>query len=121
MSLAVSVALAPIETPPTHVVESSITSLPHIVERASECGAVRIHVPHCIPAQIRLCVERVQSHGFDVPKSVVAGKTLVMQGVVVRCEAQKMLVSHGGLMMHIDRADTAEFKGSDLVRTTITF
>lgn len=121
MSLAMSATLTPISTPPTHVVESSITSIPHIVERSSECGAVRIHVPLSIPAQIRLCVERIRSHGFDVPKSVAAGRTLVMQGVVVRREAQKMLVSHGGLMMHIDRADTNEFNGSDLVRTTITF
>ena len=121
MSLAVSATLSPIATPPTHVVESSITSLPHIVERTSECGAVKLHVPLSIPAQIRLFVERIRSHGFDVPQSVAAGRTLVMQGIVVRREAQKMLVSHGGLMMYIDRAETAEFNGSDLVRTTITF
>lgn len=121
MSLAVSATLSPFSTPPTHVVESSITSLPHIVERTSECGAVKLHVPLSIPARIRLCVERIQSHSFDAPKSVVFGKTLVMQGVVVRSEAQKMLVSHGGLLMHIMCAEAADFKGSDLVRTTITF
>lgn len=121
MSLAVSATLSPIEAPSTHSVESSITSLPHIVERASECGTVRMHIPLSIPSRIRLCVDRVRSHGFDVPKTVVAGKTLVMQGVVVRSEAEKMLVSHGGLMMHIALPDAAEFEGSDLVRTTITF
>ena len=121
MSLAVSATLNTIETPLTHTVKSSAASLPHIVERTSECGAVKMHIPRCTPAQIRLCVERTHSHGFDVPKTVVAGKTLVMQGVVVHSEAKKMLVSHGGLMMHIELADTAVFKSSDLVRTTITF
>lgn len=121
MSIAVAATLAPIEVQPTHVVESSLVSLPHIVERTTECGVVKMHIPLSVPPQINLRVDRIESHGFDVPTSVVAGKTIVMQGVVVRREAEKMLISHGGLMMQINLPGATVFKASDRVRTTITF
>lgn len=106
------------------MVESSIAAFPHIVERATPCGTLRIHIPLSIPDSIQLQVDRVDGHGMNVPTSVVAGKNLVMQGEVVRKDGNKILVSHGGLLMHIESPDVKRFSDDDagaLVRTTITF
>jgi hypothetical protein len=122
MSISVQATLCPVQLAATHVVESSLTTLPQIVERTTACGTLKIHIPLTIPDRIQLRVERVDSHSFDAPTSVAIGRNVVMQGEVVRIDGHKMLVSHGGMLMHIECPTVKCFgDATDLVRTTVTF
>lgn len=123
MSVTLEAKLAPVPASATHVVESSLYALPGIVERTSECGTLRMHLPHTVPDSILVRVERVAAHGFEVPATVVAGKTIVMQGEIVRIDARRILVSHGGLLMSLEGGVGVGGLGgaADLVRTTVSF
>lgn len=122
MSITFDALLLPIPETRTHVVESSLTKLPHIVERVSKCGALKMHIPSSVPDQISLTVEPVRRHGMEAPPSVLVGKNVILQGEVVRNDGASALISHGGMMMCIKRSDVSEVgHSSQLVRTTISF
>lgn len=122
MSINVEATLLPVAKTATHVVGSSPTTLPRIVERVSECGALRMHLPLSVPDRIEVRVERVQSHGFAPPPHVAVGKNVVLQGVIVRAGGEKMLVSHSGMLMSIGAPGISTFgQPGDFARTTISF
>ena len=115
--------LVPYTVPLTHAVESSLTKIPQIVERESSCGCMRMHVPVNVPDTVQIEVIPVPNHCHDVPKGLVVGKAVVMQGVIVRNDGVRMLLSHGGLLMSISGVPNLASIGEarQLVRTSLTF
>lgn len=91
----------------THRVQSSTgIPVPHIVERQSKCGRLRLHAPKHVPAGwVRVTIEaavHLHQHEFAPTPEVRADHALVLQGVVVHSNATKALVSHGGMMLALD-------------------
>ena len=76
MSITFDASLLPILETRSHIVESSLTKLPQIVERSSKCGTLKIHIPSSVPDQISLTVEPVRRHGLEAPPSVLVGKNV---------------------------------------------
>ena len=111
--------LLPVGDTPTHIVESSLTSFPVIVERTSVCGRLKMHAPSYLPEKIEVTVEPVESLTREIPDGSVAGRSLVMQGEIVRSDMTEVLISHGGLLFNLK--SNINKPPCTFVRTTISF